>query len=205
MPDYSSLGIIVNPDGTYELTDAFFKHLDTYIYENFAFEKADVNARLAKEAALEKSFSKMSYQFMIPQTQQAQNDKKEMEKAGLDVDALDKTMLKKPITWAGKLFELIDEKGFTDVEFYTKANVDKRYFSKVRSNENYHPEKKKAILFGLTLQLSMDEMEEFLGLAGYYLAPSKREDLIVECCISEGIYDLGIINMALKRYGCEEF
>ena len=111
--------------------------------------------------------------------------------------SLDEVMNQVGETWQQSLFRLIDEKGFSDTEVYKRANVDRKLFSKIRSNEAYQPKKSTAIAFALAMHLNLDETKDFLARAGYALSPGSRADLIVEYFIDNGEYDLFKINIAL--------
>ena len=113
---------------------------------------------------------------------------------------LDDLMANVSETWQESLFRLIDEKGYTDTEVYKRANVDRKLFSKIRSNAEYQPKKITAVAFALALKLSLDETKDLLGRAGYALSPSSRFDLIIEYFIGQEVYDTYTINLALFEH-----
>lgn len=103
-------------------------------------------------------------------------------------------------TWSESLFPLIREKGYDEVDVYKRANVDRKLFSKIRSNKDYQPKKTTAMAFAIALRLNLDETKDFLGRAGYALSPSSLFDTIVQYCIENGEYDFMDINEVLFDY-----
>ena len=103
-------------------------------------------------------------------------------------------------TFQQYLFMLIDRRGLSDPDVYKKANIDRKHFSKIRSNVDYSPSKRTALALAIALELSLDETRDLLARAGLALSPSIVSDKIIEYCIETSNYDIYEINCILFKY-----
>ena len=103
------------------------------------------------------------------------------------------------------LFKYIDDRGLKDSDVYNKIHMDRRLFSKIRSDDDYHPSKETIILLGLSLELNVDEIIDLLESASYSLPKNNYYDLIIRFCFMEGIYKIRDVNDLLSMYGCKLF
>ena len=106
-------------------------------------------------------------------------------------------------TFQMKLFKFIDSKNLKDSDVYSKVNIDRRLFSKIRSDKYYHPSKETIILLGIALELTEDEIVELLESASYSLPKNTTYDLIIRFCFKEHIYNINVINEFLYDHNCK--
>lgn len=99
-----------------------------------------------------------------------------------------------------RLMRLIESKGLDHVTVYKKARIDRKLFSRIRSNHGYLPSKKTILALALAMELTLEETEDLLKDAGYSLSTYILFDVILEFFISQKIYDLDTINAVLYKY-----
>jgi len=99
--------------------------------------------------------------------------------------------------FSATLLHLIDRSGKKDTEVYKRANIDRKLFSKIRSNPNYQPSKPTALAFAMALELSLEETEMLLSRAGLALSHANKQDIVVEFFIKSKNYDIFELNNVL--------
>lgn len=188
-----------------KLNQSFFDELKSYIatyaHINYSDEHTEClfDALDAIDDYYDKSYSLIENDFA--QTNElyapAPACTKPFEQTG-DLSDIAK-ILKKP-SFADNLFKIIDEKGLKDSKVYKRADIDRRLFSKIRSNRTYHPSKETAIKLCLALELNIAEAERLLETAGYCLSKSSTSDLVIRYCIEHNEFNLINVNEALDYF-----
>jgi O-acetyl-ADP-ribose deacetylase (regulator of RNase III) len=103
-------------------------------------------------------------------------------------------------TFSERLLKRIALSGMLEVDVYKRANIDRKLFSKIRSNKDYKPSKQTAVAFAFALRLSLDDTKELLESAGFALNRSSKFDLIVQYHLLHRLYDIHSINSILFDY-----
>lgn len=104
-------------------------------------------------------------------------------------------------TFPQYLFYLINEKGLENSDVYKRAIVDKKVFSKIKNNPDYHPQKLTALCLCIGAMLNLDESKDLLSRAGYALSPCDKTDIIFSYFIEHGIYDMIELDIQLEEHG----
>ena len=177
--------IVIFDKSAYKISEKLFSDIAEYIDDNYVDEHTDYNRE--------------SMRFNMPM-QPAMAEEICECKGMAAPDDLDLKLKRLDESFSQMLLRKIDEKGMTDAECYKKANIDRKLFSKIRSDMYYRPSKPTAIAFAISLELSLDETEDMLRKAGFALSHSNKFDIIIEYFISKGNYNIYEINEALFAF-----
>lgn len=195
--------IVIFDKKAYQIGEKLFSDIAEYIDDNYVDEHTDdyserlrrMNAFRAKEMVCESSVCEEADEEIDMLMTVAP-----MAVASKKAKSLDDALGQIDESFSEMLLRKIGESGMTDAECYKKANIDRKLFSKIRSDKLYKPSKPTAIAFAIALELSLDETKDMLMKAGFALSHSNKFDIIIEYFIENENYNVFEINEALFAF-----
>ena len=193
--------IVIFDRKAYQISSKLYADIAEYIDDNYVDEHSDnhsarlrrLNALRDLEPVCEASVCEEAdeaIESILPMPMAASKKTKSLDEALGQIDE----------SFSEMLLRKIDEKGMTDAQCYKKANIDRKLFSKIRSDKLYKPSKPTAIAFAIALELSLDETKDMLMKAGFALSHSNKFDIIIEYFIENENYNVFEINEALFAF-----
>ena len=184
--------IVVFDRKTYKISGKLFADIAAYIDDRYVDEHTDSRSeqRRRLEVLSEESCFEATPAPLPPEAICKSCSSQSLEEALGQMDE----------SFSEMLLRKIDESGMTDAQCYKKANIDRKLFSKIRSDKSYKPSKPTVIAFAIALELPLSEMKDMLMKAGFALSHSNKFDIIVEYFVEHGNYNVFEINEALFAF-----
>ena len=194
--------IVIFDRKSYQISEKLFSDISGYIDNNYVDEQTDRFPERRRPSVFRKIRSSRKSAVFDEADKSAEAPEmlsylSHTEKSAMSLgDALSQI----DESFSQMLLRKIDESGMTDAECYKKANIDRKLFSKIRSDKLYKPGKPTAIAFAVALELSLDETEEMLMKADFALSRSNKFDIIIRYFIENKNYNIFEINEALFAF-----
>jgi hypothetical protein len=192
--------LVVFDKAAYKLRANLFNSIEAYLEDNYVAKQTVWQHREVEHSQQIREMTKAEEDGLFTFEEMAPSAKNWMASISGALTNLDEIVNHVGETFSEMLFRLIAEKGQSEPEVYKRANLDRKLFSKIRSNVNYKPSKNTALALAVALELNLDQTADLLRRAGYALSPCSRFDLIVEYFIREGNYNIFEINEALFAF-----
>ena len=178
--------LVVFDDKAKSLGKRIYPELEEYIDQNYVEDKKKKSVRLAEEC-------------VMPLMAKPEDSFLDFE--GEHESKLKERMNHLSDTFSQYLMYLIQDKQMENAEVYKRAIVDKKIFSKIKNNVDYHPQKLTALCLCIGAKLNLDESRDLLARAGYALSPCDKTDIIFSYFIENKIYDMIELDIQLEEHG----
>ena len=185
--------MVVFDKNAVSVSEKLISDVKKYIDDNYAEEHSPYFSRRNKEIRFWGECDEPDSKMLADREYRTPESYDDLSACFEDFDKLDET-------FSQALLRMIDEKGLTDVQVYKKANIDRRLFSKIRSDMNYKPKKQTAIALAVALELDIQETQKLLEKAGYTLSNSIKFDVIIKYFIENKKYNIYEINETLFAF-----
>lgn len=201
--------IVVFDKTSFQISEKLFVDIDSFIDDKYVDTHSMLYLGRKNENGDSVSLNDVFDSTLLADTFNLTND---LDKQGSDaslqsdnflqrsVQSLEDVLKQEEESFSQALMQKIAEKGMTDSECYKKANIDRKLFSKIRSDVHYHPSKTTVIALAIALELDLEETKELLLKAGFALSHSSKFDIIIEYFITNGNYNVFEINEALFAF-----
>ena len=107
-----------------------------------------------------------------------------------------------PETFSEVVMAYLKDSDKNEATLCEKYQLEKNFFSTLRSEKKYHPSKGEAIIIAFAFKLNIEETKALLKTAKHSLSNSSKSDLIIRFFIDKREYSLGDLNYVLDKF-CE--
>ena len=201
--------LVVYDDEAFSLSKKLTEDIDEFIDSNYVDENRVTGRRTFRSSAGRMAQDDRMYSYgglqsagmAAPETEEADYDEAPvymsqpapMEKAPArnlkQYDSLDDILKNAGETFQERLFRYMDKSGMSDVEIYKGANLSKQTFSKLKK-PGHVPKRETVMALAISMKLSIDDTKDLLESAGQAFSPSNKVDLVIQYCMSRGIYNI---------------
>ena len=201
--------LVVFDKKSFQLSGQIVGEIDSYIDANYVrnSHKREYPVRSRRSARFRELSEEAFYEEMLQKNQIEDTypfddeSKALAEPCMLSADmSLEAQLANMGASFHDKLFELIDASHLDNKDVWKRANLDRKHFSKIQCDMNYHPKKKTVMALCIALELDLEQSKDLLARADWAFSPSSKVDLIVQKAIIDKQYDIMQLNVTLFKY-----